>query len=176
MNISLSSSRYPLITHGLTAILLAMLLLSSTAHADNHANDSKLIVVNEQLGQHLEPELTAGRWQLVMFWTTWCSVCKSDFKRLQGFLAEHPELELDLIGVVIDGIESETKARALVQKNDLHYTHLLTTEKVAAEYYQQAAEEELIGPPSYLLFDRNNQVAAISANSIDLESLDLFLD
>jgi len=177
----INTSRHYSITQGLTArsliaIVLMTLFLGSTVTANQDENNTKLIVANQQLGQHLEPELTAGRWQLVMFWATWCSVCKSDFKHLQAFLAERPELKLDLIGVAFDGIEEETKARALIKKNNLHYTHILTTEKVAAEYYLQAAEEELVGPPSYLLFDKDNQVAAISSNAIDLDSLELFLD
>ena len=165
-----------LITNGLVALILATLLLSNTVLADDRKSDTKLIIADQHLGQHLEPELTAGRWQLVMFWTTWCSVCKTDFKRLQAFLKERPELKLDLMGVAFDGIKQEAKARSLVQKHNLHYTHILTTKKVASEYYLQSADVELVGPPSYLLFDKDNQLAAISANAIDLESLDLFLD
>lgn len=181
MTISPNKSRHPFIiqglaNHSLIVLFLIALFFGGTATANEHENNTKLIVANQQLGQHLEPELTAGRWQLVMFWATWCSVCKSDFKHLQAFLAERPELKLDLMGVAFDGIEEEEKARALVKKYNLHYTHILTTKEVAAEYYSQAAEEELIGPPSYLLFNKENQVAATSSNAIDLDSLELFLD
>ena len=167
------------ISHGLTTYVVAALIYTSllfSPSADAQDSKAKLVLAPQQLEQYLEPELTAGRWQLVMFWTTWCPVCKSDFKRLQVFLDEQPELELDLMGVVFDGIESETETHALVKKHNLNYTHFLTTQEVAAEYYLNAAEEELVGPPSYLLFDRNNEVAAISANAIDLDSLELLLD
>lgn len=155
----------------LSAIAILMIVFTFTSSAD----PGQIIFPEDQLQSALENELQDGRWELVMFWATYCHICKKDFKKLAAFIEDNPEISLTLVGVVIDGIEEEKSTRALVKKHDLDYTHLITDYDRADIVYREMSGQRLMGTPSYLLYNPQNKLVAFNTNAIDVEALEIYV-
>ena len=138
-------------------------------------SSSKVLEVEGQIQSSLEQELQEGRWELVMFWATYCHVCKKDFKKIAGFIEENDSIPLTIVGVVTDGMEEKVKTNALIAEHNLDYTHILTDYPKSNELYQNLAGQRLVGTPSYLLYNPQNELVAFNANAIDLDALEIFV-
>ena len=151
------------------AIFIA-LACSATASAD-----TKIVAPQGAIHGALESELQNGRWELVMFWATYCHVCKKDFEKLAKFMQENSSVPMTIVGVVTDCADETAKTNSLVEKNDLDYTHILTDYPQANAVYEDYAGQRLIGTPSYLLYNPDNKLVAFNANSIDLDALEILV-
>ena len=65
-------------------------------------------------------------------------------------------------------------AEELVEKHKLYYAHILTDYDTANQFYTQVTDMQLMGTPSYILYDKDNKLVGVNPNSIDIEALDLF--
>ena len=120
-------------------------------------------------------ELQEGRWELVMFWATYCPICKKDFEKLAQFIEENPSIPLTIVGVVTDGLEAKQKALRQIDERNLNYTHVLTDFDHSNELYHEITQSRLIGVPSQLLYNTNNELAGFSRNAIDLDALEIIV-
>lgn len=158
--------------YSLQAFLITLLL----GFASQGFADTKIVEPTGALNASVEAELQEGRWELVMFWATYCSVCKKDFKKIAGFMQENSSIPMTIIGVVTDGMEERKTTDALIEKHKLAYTHVVTDYPKSNELYQEVTGQRLIGTPSYLLYDKANKLVAFNANAIDLDALEIFVD
>ncbi len=120
-------------------------------------------------------ELQEGRWELVMFWATYCHLCKKDFEKLANFIKENPSIPLTIVGVVTDGIEEKQKALNQINERNLNYTHVLTDFDHSDAFYKDITQTTLIGVPSQLLYNTENQLVGFSRNAIDLDALEIMI-
>lgn len=157
--------------HFLQAFLATVLL----SFASMSFADTKIVEPTGAIDASLQSELQEGRWELVMFWATYCHVCKKDFKKIAKFMQENSSIPMTIVGVVTDGIEERSTADQLIEKHDLAYTHVITDYPESAKLYQEVTGQRLIGTPSYLLYDQSNKLVAFNANAIDLDSLEIFV-
>ena len=172
------------------AIITALLLIclqacSEQLSAENTTDTNATQAQQSQAVSHtiLEPtgdikesvlgELKQGRWELVMFWATYCPVCKSDFEKLATFIEENPEIPLTVVGVVVDGIDAREKALKQINERQLNYTHVITDFDQGNKLYQEITNSALIGIPSQLLYDTDNKLYGFSRNAIDIDALEL---
>ncbi len=166
-----------------TAILFSLLVVILYACSDQQPSSKSKASATESKNQILEPadeiknsvidQLQQGRWELVMFWATYCHICKKDFERLAGFIEENPDIPLTIIGVVVDGIEEKQKALSQISGRKLDYTHVLTDFKHSSELYEDISKTKLVGVPSQLLYNTNNDLVGFSHNAIDLDALEI---
>ena len=159
-----------------TIISLSAILIIIIAFGFAYSSSpGQIIDPDDRLLNSLESELQDDRWELVMFWATYCHVCKKDFKKLATFIADNPEVNLTIVGVVVDGIEEEDETRALVKKHNLDYTHLITDYDRANSVYSAKTDKKLVGTPSYLLYNPQNKLVAFNTNAIDLDALEIYV-
>lgn len=157
----------------ISIVTIAILSIVFTiANSETRAN---IIFPEDKLQSSLENELQDGRWELVMFWATYCHICKEDFKKLGEFIEDNPELSMTLVGVVIDGLEEQEQTRVLVKKHNLDYTHLITDYDRANIVYQEESGKQLRGTPSYLLYNPQNKLVAFNTNAIDIDALEIYV-
>ena len=151
----------------LCGLLFSTLILINSTQASPYtiSNDSQNV---DSFVQH---NLTQERYDLVMFWATFCEPCKRDFKKIAQLMRDNPEIHMTIIGVVVDGEENPQLTESLVQEHQLNYVHVLTNFEAAAVYHQKAADKNLIGTPSYLLYDHSNELIADHPSMIDLDAL-----
>ncbi len=136
---------------------------------------SKIIEAQGPIKNAVLDELQQGRWELVMFWATYCHICKKDFEKLAEFIEQNPSINLTIIGVVTDGIESKQKAVSQIESRNLNYTHMLTNFDHSDALYQDITQTRLIGVPSQLLYDTKNELVGFSRNAIDLDALEVVI-
>ena len=60
----------------------AIAILLGTLSVALSASPGQIIFPQDQLQSSLENELQDGRWELVMFWATYCGLCKKEFKKI----------------------------------------------------------------------------------------------
>ena len=170
----------PILFSLLVVILYSCSDQQSSSESKSEASQSQ---ASQSKNQILEPvgeiknsvidQLQQGRWELVMFWATYCHICKKDFERLAGFIEENPSIPLTVIGVVVDGIEEKQKAISQINTRNLNYTHVLTDFKRSGKLYQDISKTKLVGVPSQLLYNTNNELVGFSRNAIDLDALEI---
>ena len=136
---------------------------------------SKILEPQKQIKNAVLDELQEGRWELVMFWATYCPICKKDFEKLAQFIKENPSIPLTIVGVVTDGLEEKQKALRQIDQRQLNYTHVLTDFDRSDELYHEITESRLIGVPSQLLYNTNNELVGFSRNAIDLDALEIIV-
>ncbi|MFK7795503.1 MAG: TlpA family protein disulfide reductase [Gammaproteobacteria bacterium] len=134
---------------------------------------SKILEPQGRIKDALLNELQEGRWELVMFWATYCPICKKDFEKLAQFIEDNPSVPLTIIGVVTDGIDAKQKALSQIDDRNLNYTHVLTDFDQSNMLYQEITQSSLIGVPSQLLYNTTNELAGFSRNAIDLDALEI---
>jgi thiol-disulfide isomerase/thioredoxin len=151
----------------LCSLLLITLLLTNSTQASPYtiSDDS------QNVDSFIQHNLALERYDLVMFWATFCGPCKRDFKKIAQLMQDNPDIHMTILGVVIDGEENPELTESLVQQHQLDYAHVLTNFEAAAVYHQQAADKNLIGTPSYLLYDHSNELVADHPSMIDLDAL-----
>ena len=157
-----------------TTMKIIISILLTTIVSMSFAGQGTIIQPPGKIDMVLENQLEDGRYELVMFWATYCHTCKKDFIALGEYIEDNPELPFTLVGVVVDGIDETSKTEELVEKHNLNYAHILTDYDTANEFYTQVTDMQLIGTPSYILYDKDNKLVGVNPNSIDIEALDLF--
>lgn len=155
--------------------LAAIVILSVVFTFAISATPGNIVFPEDKLQSSLENELQDGRWELVMFWATYCHICKKDFKKLAAFIEDNPEISLTIVGVVIDGLEEQEQTRELVKKHKLDYTHLVTDYDRANIVYREKSGKRLMGTPSYLLYNPQNKLVAFNTNAIDIDALEIYV-
>ena len=147
---------------------------SKEAQPTQASASSKLILEPQGDIQNLVmDQLEEGRWELVMFWATYCPVCKTDFEKLAAFIEENPDLPFTVVGVVLDGDQERDKAIQQINDRHLNYTHVITDFEQGQSLYKKATDSQLIGVPSQLLYNKDNKLVGFSRNAIDIEALEL---
>ena len=142
---------------------------AQTAPAESHT----IIEPAGDIKESVLGELKQGRWELVMFWATYCPVCKRDFEKLATFIEENPEIPLTVVGVVVDGVDEREKALKQINERDLNYPHVMTDFDNSNKLYQEITNSALIGVPSQLLYDMDNKLSGFSRNALDIDALEI---
>ena len=88
---------------------------------------------------------------LLVFWATWCAICKEEVPVINRMHSEPPTSE-SLQILALDFMESEKKVNAFIKRKQVAYTVLLDRRgKVARKY-------RVVGIPTYILIDRDGKV------------------
>ena len=76
---------------------------------------------------------------------------------------------------MIDGLDEQDQTRKLVNKHKLDYTHLATDYDRANTVYREMSSQRLMGTPSYLLYNPDNELVAFNTNAIDIDALEIYV-
>jgi len=88
---------------------------------------------------------------LLVFWATWCAICKEEIPVINRMHSEPPTNE-SLQILALDFMESEKKVNAFIKRKKVAYPVLLDRRgKVARKY-------RVVGIPTYILIDRDGKV------------------
>ncbi len=88
---------------------------------------------------------------LLVFWATWCAICKEEVPVINRMHRE-PPTSGSLQILALDFMESEKKVNAFIKRKQVAYPVLLDRRgKVARKY-------RVVGIPTYILIDRDGKV------------------
>ncbi len=88
---------------------------------------------------------------LLVFWATWCAICKEEVPVINRMHSE-PPMSGKVQILALDFMESEKKVNAFIKRKQVAYPVLLDRRGRVARKYK------VVGIPTYILFDRDGKV------------------
>lgn len=88
---------------------------------------------------------------LLVFWATWCAICKEEVPVINRMHSE-PPMSGKVQILALDFMESEKKVNAFISSKKVAYPVLLDRRGRVARKYK------VVGIPTYILFDRDGKV------------------
>ena len=123
----------------------------------------------------LEDHVGKGKWTLVMFWETTCTICKQQEPEYAKFHAEHKDKDAEVVAISIDGTENVDLIKDYKKQNSLPYTVMVTDKPEIREKYQAATDEEFRGTPTYLLFSPEGELKAAQPGMLPATSVENYI-
>ena len=117
----------------------------------------------------------AGRWTVVMMWTTYCGVCRRQYPLLSAFHDAHRDRDGEVLGVSLDGPAALDEVRAYVAKKPFSFSTLVADPLVMARMFEQATGTPFTGTPTYLVFNPERQLVAYKSGEVAADTLDNYL-
>ena len=108
------------------------------------------------LGEHL----SAGKWTLIMVWTTYCHVCRKEYPWVSAFHRDHEAKDAVVLGVSLDGYDQAEKVKAYQAKQAHSFPSVMTAAEDFSDKYARTTGEAFTGTPTYLLFDPKGKLHA----------------
>ncbi len=93
-----------------------------------------------------------GEVRLINFWATWCPPCRVEIPWFIEFKRQYEDLGFEVVGVTLDGENSEGIAR-FIRDLEINYPIVLSNEKILKEI------GGIIGVPTTFILDRRGWVA-----------------
>jgi len=132
-----------------TAVLCFLLSLASLPAWAEVAPGQRVSWPTIQLldGPRLDARALDGRVVLVVFWATWCPLCRTELPELQRFLAAQRRGEIEVLAISLD--EAPAEVRDYVRRTGFRFRFAM----------QAKALSDTFGPveaiPLTLIFDRH---------------------
>lgn len=80
-----------------------------------------------------------------------------------------------MVDVVVDGDEAKDKAMTQINQRNLNYTHLISDFSHSNKLYKAVTDKELLGVPSQLLFNKNNELVGFGSHAVDIDALEVMV-
>lgn len=142
-------------------LLLACLALGCVVAGPVNAGGGMMKLRTLEGASVMLPEFfEPGKWTVVMLWTTYCTVCRSQFPMVNAFHDAHAERDAKVIGVALDGLAEAATVTAHVAAHGMRFPTLLTEVGEAAASLVEATGKPFAGTPTYLLFDGHGALRA----------------
>lgn len=114
-------------------------------------------------GPRLDARALDGRVVLVVFWATWCPLCRTELPELQRFLAAQRGADIEVLAISLD--EAPADVRDYVRRKRFRFRFAMQT----------AALNEMFGPveaiPLTLIFDRRGALRFKHLGGLDSRGL-----
>ncbi|MEQ8661672.1 MAG: TlpA disulfide reductase family protein [Gammaproteobacteria bacterium] len=150
------------------ALLLTLLWLVSPA-----LPAAGVLEVSTLEGEHarLSDYLERGRHTLVMVWTTYCTVCASEFPRIDALHRAHHDDGLKVLGVAVDGLAARASVQAALDARGASFPSVLIERAELAAGFHRYTGETFRGTPTYLLFDGAGELAGHHVGRLDVDAV-----
>lgn len=120
----------------------------------------------------LAAQVDAGRWTLVMMWTTYCGVCRRQYPVVSAFHDRHHDRDARVVGIALDGYEALDDVRAYVAKKPFTFPTVVGEADTIGAAFTQATGDPFTGTPTYLLFNPARQLVAAKSGDVTLDALE----
>jgi cytochrome c biogenesis protein CcmG/thiol:disulfide interchange protein DsbE len=97
-----------------------------------------------------------GKVVVLAFWSTWCTICKSELVEMKSF-AKQPQYKNLFVGAVCNDPENIDDVRAIVKSLDLNYPVLLDKKSMVFNQLKMSAV------PTTIIIDQNGKVSFVRA-------------
>ncbi len=155
-------------------ILTLFLLLSSSVMAGEFDTSMKLKKLDGSLGS-LQEHVGKGKWTLVMFWETTCSICKQQEPEYAKFHMEHKDKDAEVVAISIDGMENVDLIKSYKKEYSLPYHVMVTDKQEVRDKYFAATDEQFRGTPTYLLFSPEGELKAAQPGMLPASSVENYI-
>lgn len=119
--------------------------------------------------------LSHDKWTLVMVWTTYCGVCRTQYPVIGAFHAAHKDKDAVVLGISLDGYDQGAKISAYQASHAQNFPSVMTSPEDFIDKYQRTTGEAFNGTPTYLLFDREQHLRAFIDGPIEAADIERFM-
>lgn len=154
------------------AILLGLVLSTGQAHAKAPFPD---LVTIDGIAVTDEADVDNGKWTLVMIWQVQCPICKDMKPLLSDFHDRHKDVDAQVYGVSIDGVEKLDAVKKYMIDHEVSFPTYVGDLALIGINFAINAQEPFKGTPTYMLFDPNGNFRAVDESYLDIESLERFI-
>lgn len=134
------------------ALLPCLLLLAATVHSAEVGAPVPDFTVRTLEGGQLSRASLSGKPALLVFWNTWCAICKDELPKLNQVAAKFGPNRLTVLAINTGLNDSESKARAYWKKYGYTFP-------VGYDHTFQIGESfKVVGVPTVVLVDAQGLV------------------
>lgn len=116
--------------------------------------------------------LTPAKWNLVMVWTTHCTVCRAQYPTISAFHSEHRQHDAVVLGIALDGLTTTAQVSTYRKARGHTFPSVLADPDEFAYGFARATGESFTGTPTYLLFDRAGVLVNYVAGPVTAATLE----
>lgn len=124
----------------------------------------------------LDAYVGKGKWTLVMFWATDCSICKRQKPEISAFHDKHKDSDAQVVGVAIDGYDKKAAIQDYLAHHETSFPTLIGELPVLAMNYEIAAEEPFRGTPTYWLFNPKGELVGNNPGPLRAQAIEAFIE
>lgn len=117
-----------------------------------------------------------GKWTVVMFWASDCRVCNAEIGQYVRFNDAHKDKDARIVGVSLDGQSGLAAARKFVQRHAVTFPILVGEPMEVAQLYQSLTNTDLVGTPSFLLYNPKGKLLAAQAGAVPTALIEKFIN
>ncbi len=158
-----------------TRLLAVLIVLAGTgSDAAARASDLQVQTLTGEtvpLSTFFEP----GKWTMVMMWTTYCGICRSQYPTVSAFHNKHKDTDAKVIGISLDGYPQSGKVQAYIASSAMAFDSVISEVDAIAPAYQAITEERFTGTPTYLMFDPQGALVAHVPGTLTMEDVEEFI-
>lgn len=114
-------------------------------------------------GNAHDPSVFLGRTVVVVFWATWCPLCRTELPEIKRFHAAFPGKEVEVLALSLD--DSPLEVRDYLRRARLPFRVAMQTPAIGKFFGQVDAI------PTTLVFDRHGVLRFRHVGAIDAEQL-----
>jgi len=123
----------------------------------------------------LDNVIGKGKWVLLMFWATDCQICKIQEPLNSAFHESHVDLDAEVVGIAIDGMERSNLVKDYLDKHDLSYPNYIADIGMVAFNYQALTGEAFRGTPTHVLFSPEGKFMAVAPGMLRIQALEEYI-
>ena len=106
-----------------------------------------------------------GQWVWLVFWATWCSVCKGEMPTLESLYQEFKDKNLTVLGISVD--QDKNALKSYIQENSITFPILHDfSNKVASQY-------KASGVPTVYLLSPDGKLVGLARGALNWERKDV---
>lgn len=154
------------------AVLLGLVLFAGQAQANAPFPD---LVTIDGIDVTDEADVGNGKWTLVMIWQVQCPICKTMKPLLSDFHDRHKDVDAQVYGVALDGVEKLDAVRKYMTDHEVSFPTYVGELGLIGINFAMNAQEPFKGTPTYMLFDPNGNFRAVDEGYLDIDSLERFI-
>lgn len=123
----------------------------------------------------LADHLDKSKWNVLMVYTTYCTICRRQYPIISEFHAKHAQTDAVVLGISLDGDAERDKVSAYREKMAHTFPSVTADAAQFGDLYERATGETFTGTPTYLVFDNKGGLHAYLDGPITLSALESFL-
>jgi peroxiredoxin len=116
-----------------------------------------------------------GKWTLVMVWSTYCRICRTEYPGMSDFHDRHKDTDAKVLGISVDGYDQIEYVREYVKNSPMTFDSLIGEPITIASIYKAATEEPFTGTPTYLMFNPKGELVAHNPGQLRVEAIETYI-
>ena len=113
-----------------------------------------------------------GSWLVVMVWAHDCHICNREIHEYEVLNFRGDELNLEVVGVSIDGADGLPEARAFVDRHQVTFDNFVGENMDVSSQYRNQTGQWLAGTPGFLVYGPEGRLRAATLGAVPADVIE----